>query len=148
MAYTFDDAFVEVATHVKAQWDIGVPAIVGFADPELRLAETESPKLFTKTGGRFVMESVTNPQSSLRNAEFGQRYTNYGIVIVQLLIRRNGEESPSIARKLGDYVKDIFRDPAFPGCSIFQNTRVLSLEPEAMFLRRNVVTEYQFDELT
>lgn len=148
MAYTFDGAYTAVTDYVLAAWLAGVPAIVGIPNPELRFQDVERDTKFQHTGARFVMDSVTNPQSSLRNAEFGQRYANNGIIIVQLLVKRGQVDAAERMRKLGDYLKDIFRNPAFPDGFILQNIRVNRLEPEPDFLRANVIVEYQFDELT
>lgn len=148
MALTFDEAYDMITARLITQWALGTPAIVGTV-PELRFEDVEKagasvPK---KTFGRFVMNQVTGPQASLRNGEHGQRYENNGIIIVQLLIERKNETDAKVARQLSKLVVDIFRDPTFPGCFIFRNIRVPRLEPEPTFLRRNVVLEYQFDEL-
>lgn len=146
MALTFDEAYTIITDRLISEWTAGAPVIVGTV-PELRFEDVEKKDVPTATFGRFVMNQVSGPQGSIRNGEFGQRYENNGIIIVQLLIKRVDETDASIARKLSQLVVDIFRDPAFPGCFIFQNTRVQRLEPEPSFLRRNIVTEYQFDEL-
>jgi len=146
MALSFDEAYTMITDRLIAEWAAGTPVIVGSV-PELRFEDVEKKPVPTSTFGRFVMNQVSGPQASQRNGEFGQRYENNGIIIVQLLIARVDETDAAIARKLAQLVVDIFRDPSFPGCFIFQNTRVQRLEPEPTFLRRNVVTEYQFDEL-
>jgi hypothetical protein len=148
MALTFTEAYVIITDHLQSLWDANVPAIVGIPDPDLRYQDIELAKKFEKTGARFVMDSVTNPQASLRNGEHGQRYENNGIIIVQCLVLRTSVEDNDRAQKLAEYVQSIFRDPAFPGCFIFRNVRINRLEPEANFYRRNVALEYQFDEIT
>lgn len=146
MALTYDEAYLAITSHFQSKWDAGTTAIVGMV-PEVRYAGIEKPDVPVKTFARFVMEPVTNPRSTLRNAEYGQRFENNGIIIVQLLVRRVDETAAKQVRKLGMFAQNIFRDPAFPGCFIFRNIRINNLEPEPSFLRANVVTEYQFDEL-
>lgn len=149
MAYTFTEAYTIITDHLQAAWDAGIPAIVGIPNPELRYQDIKLKEKFTDTGARFVMDSVTNPQSSLRNGEFGQRYENNGIIIIQCLYRiKNGVEENDKVQAMAEYLQNVFRDPAFPGCFIFQNVRINRLDPEPQFLRRNVIIEYQFDELT
>lgn len=147
MALTFDEAYTVITDHLQVQWALLTPAIVGTV-PELRFEDIEKPDIPTATFARFVMSEVSSPQASMRNAEYGQRYENNGIILVQLLIYRDTGKPAEIARKLGTMTKNIFRDPAFPGCFIFQNIRVNTLESEPRYLRRNVIVEYQFDELT
>jgi len=148
MAYTFDEAYTLITDHLQTKWDADVPAIVGIAAPELRYEDVKLKEKFTNTGARFVMSSVTNPQANMRNGEFGQRYENNGVIIVQCLILNDTVKAAETARKLSEYVQSIFRDPTFPGCFIFRNVRINRVEPEPQFLLRNVVAEYQFDELT
>lgn len=147
MATTYDAAYTEITNRFIAEWTAGAPAIVGTV-PEIRFAGVEKPEVPTVTFGRFVMNPVSAPQATQRNGEFGMRYEHNGIIIVQLLIRRNRVDAEEIARKLAMLVQRIFRDPRFPGCYIFRNVRINNLEPEDSFLRKNVVMEYQFDELT
>jgi hypothetical protein len=147
MALTFDQAYTVITDHLQTQWTALTPAIVGSV-PELRFDGVEKPGVPETTFARFVMSEVSSPRNTLRNAEYGQRFENNGIIILQLLVDRTEITAASIARKLGDMAKNIFRDPAFPGCFIFRNIRVNTLESEPKFLRRNVIVEYQFDELT
>lgn len=146
MAVTYDEAYTQITGHFLTEWAARAPAIVGMV-PEIRFEDIELTNPPTDTFGRFVMNPVTSPQASLRNGEFGQRYENNGIIIVQLLIRRVDVSDASKARQLAEVAQSIFRDPSFPGCYIFQNTRINTLQPEPSFLRKNVITEYQFDEL-
>lgn len=148
MAYTYTEAYDIITGHVLTKWNADVPAIVGIANPELRFQDVQLDTKFEQTGARFVMDSVTNPQASLRNGEHGQRYENNGIIIVQCLVLRTAVDDNRKAQRLAEYVQGIFRDPAFPGCFIFTNVRINRLSPEPNFIRRNVVCEYQFDELT
>lgn len=147
MAHTYSEAYTIVSEHVLAKWNADVPAIVGKAAPELRFQDVKVESKFVDTGARFVMDSVSNPQSTLRNAEHGQRYENNGIIILQLFVKSDVKVAAERMRNLGDYCKSIFRDPAFPGCFIFRNIRVNRVEPEPQLLRANVIVEYQFDEL-
>lgn len=151
MAYTYDEAYTLITDQFRTRWGAEAAAIVGSVDaPEIRYAGVEKPDIPNRTFGRFVMDPVTNPQASLRNAEFGQRYENNGVIIIQLLVRISefDTKAESVARKLAMLAQDIFRDPAFPGCFIFRNVRINNLAPEAQFIRKNVIAEYQFDELT
>ena len=147
MALTFSEAYTVITDHLQVQWAALTPAIVGFV-PELRFEDVELKEVPTTTFARFVMSEVSSPRNSLRNAEYGQRFENNGIIIVQFMIDRDSVEAASFARDLGQMGKDIFRNPAFPGCFIFRNIRVNRLESEPKFLRRNLIVEYQFDELT
>jgi hypothetical protein len=145
----FDEGYKEVTTRFIEQWEMLAPAIVGMVTaPEIRFQDVELPEPPDETFGRFVMDEVQAPQATMRNAEFGQRFTHYGIIIVQLLIRKRDEGSAEMARKLAECARGIFIDPTFPGCYIFQNVRINNLAPEPQFIRRNVVAEYQFDETT
>lgn len=147
MALTFDQAYTVITDHLQIQWTALTPAIVGSV-PELRFEDVEKKEIPTTTFARFVMSEVSSPRNSLRNAEYGQRFENNGIIILQMLIDRDNIDAADTARKLGQVAKDIFRDPTFPGCFIFRNIRVNRLESEPKFLRRNLIVEYQFDELT
>jgi hypothetical protein len=148
MAVTYDEAYEQITTRFLTQWAAGAPAILGVGIvPEIRFADDEKKDVPVDTFGRFVMNGVSNPQASLRNAEYQTRYENNGVIIIQLLVKRGLVVAPKQARRLAELAQSIFRDPTFPGCYIFQNTRIQNLDPEPAFLRKNIVTEYQFDEL-
>lgn len=146
MALSYDEAYDAITTYFTAEWAAKADDIVGYV-PDIRFAGIEEKEKPTVTFVRFVMNPVSSPQSTLRNAEYGQRYENNGIIIVQLLVERKSVQAEAQARKLAQVAQGIFRDPGFPGCFIFRNIRINNLEPEATWLRKNVITEYQFDEL-
>jgi hypothetical protein len=146
-SYTYDTAYTIITEHFTARWTALTPAIVGSV-PELRFMDVEKAAIPAGTFARFVMDPVSSPQASLRNGEFGQRYENNGIIIIQLLVWKANVQAAEQQRKLGTMCQNIFRDPAFPGCFIFTNIRVNKLTAEADYFRTNVLVDYQFDELT
>lgn len=146
MPLTYDEAYTIITDHFGTEWAAGSNDIVG-TPLELRFAGIEENAVPVASIARFVMEPVSSPRNAYRNAEYGQRFENNGIIIVQLLVARSSAKAAEHVRLLSSMVMNIFRDPSFPGCFIFRNIRVNNLAPEETFLRANVIIEYQFDEL-
>jgi hypothetical protein len=118
--------------------------------PEVRFAGIEKGSIPDDHFARFTMSPVLEAQSTHTNGEYKTRYTIEGLIIIQVFtLRKSGkeQEAEAYARKLAVVARNIFRGRCFAGGIQFRNVRINDLAPEAKYNRRNVIAEYQYDEL-
>lgn len=150
MPTTQEDAYVTVTDRFAAGWNAGAGAIVGGAAPEIRYKDLEKGPIPTDHFCRFSMSTVLESQTSLRDGENGQRYTTQGLIIIQVFAYRAGvkpAEATEFARRLAIVARNIFRGHCFPGGIQFRNVRVNDGATEDKYIRRNVIAEFEYDEI-
>lgn len=99
---------------------------------------------------RVSRQTVTNPQTGFGNSDSQSRakYTNYGILFVQLFIPKTPIDSYSKGQTLAQMlVTESFRNKTTEGKIIFRNPRIQPLPPETDLNRINVVVDYEYDEV-
>lgn len=100
---------------------------------------------------RVSRQTVTNPQTAIQNNYRGQsarRYTNYGLLFVQLFSPKTNGVYPKVEILADALVKKAFRGKSTEHCITFRNARMNEVAPENDWYRLNVVTEYEYDEIS
>ena len=151
MTTNYVDATDEIYTLFKTQWDLKTPDVLPYV-PEVRYGNNEkkgkppSDKFWV----RITIDSVNSEQTSLSTCAgkpYQRRYTDYGLVFVQVFCPKSVANSDEIGKQLASIARATFRGVATPGQVWFRNARINDLPPEDLFYRFNVVAEYEYDEL-
>lgn len=113
--------------------------------------ETNTKPDNSKVWYRVSRQTVSNPKTGFGNSESSRsrgKFTNYGILFVQLFIPKAPTELYQKTTKLAQMiVSRSFRNKTTQGRIVFRNPRIQELLPENDLNRINVVTEYEYDEI-
>ena len=93
---------------------------------------------------RFSQQTVTTQQSTFRS-DTPKRYTTHGLIYIQIFCPKQ-QNSISVGRSLADIAKKIFQGHTTSDNIWFRNSRIRELDPEDLWYRFNIVSEYQYDE--
>jgi hypothetical protein len=147
MPLTYEEAYDLITNRVIAEWPTRSAAAVGSA-VEMRYGGIEKA-IPTTMFARFTMRPVLEGQASLRGgSDSPQRYRAEGLIFIQVFVpKKNGQLAEEQSRKLGEAAKRIFRGKTFDGCVTFTNARVINLDPEELYLRKNMIAEYSYDDI-
>lgn len=143
----YPDAVDAMFSQFNTEWAAGTTAICGYV-PQVFWDGVESATALdtSKYWARVSEQQVTSEQSTFRNESMKKRQRNHGLIFVQVFAPRSVANSMDIGRKLANYAKNIFKGKSTNGRIWYRNSRVLTLSPEEMYNRFNVVSEYEHDE--
>jgi hypothetical protein len=147
MPLTYEEAYDLITNRVIAEWPTRSAAAVGSAvEMRYKGIEKEIPSTMF---ARFTMRPVLEGQASFRGGEDNpQRYKAEGLIFIQIFVpKKIGQVGEEYSRKLGEAAKRIFRGKTFDGCVTFKNVRVVDLDPEEMYLRKNMIADYEYDDI-
>jgi hypothetical protein len=151
MTIAYPAAVDEMFKQFNDRWTAGAGAIVGYV-PEVRWQDQE--KNGKPDGSRYWVrvseQQVLAPQRTLSNqvGEVGiRRYEVSGLLFVQLFAPKSVVDAPEKLRLLAVLARDSYRGKTTDGGIVFSNVRINRLPMEELYLRCNVVAEYEFDEL-
>lgn len=151
MTTTYSEARNQINELFAAAWKANTAAIAGYVpNIEWQGVQPRDKPESSKYWARVSVQSVFEEQTTLSTCEGrpGQkRYTASGLVFVQLFCPKSIIGSFETGGKLAQVAKKAFRGKTTPGKVWFRNCRINELEPEALFYRFNVVTEFEYDEL-
>ena len=142
------DAKNEIFAAATTGWNAAMPAIVG-TNHELRYYgikyQTEVP--VTKFWGRLSIQTVMEEQTTLRNST-GKRYTSYGTMILVLFVPTIEAQAATKLDQIAEALRNIFR-VCTPADNVqFARARINdNIDPEAAWLRANVIAEWQYDQI-
>lgn len=151
MTTNYESARDEMFALLNVAWQAGASAIVGYT-PEIRWQGiTKEGKVdVSKYWARVSIESVDGEQTTLSDCAgaLGQkRYTDYGLVFVQLFAPIEAQQSQLKLGRLGMLARNAYRGVSTDGKVWFRNARIKTIPDELEFHRLNIVAEYQYDEL-
>lgn len=153
MPLSREEAIDLMFARFRTAWNAQAAAIVGYV-PDVQyqginaFAKPNTARYFARVSQRTVLES----QSTL-STQCGlpgqKRFTTDGLLFVQIFGPTTDKKASLLAPRLARIARNAYRSNV-PGDSIlYRKARIQDgLEPEAEFVRFNVVTEYQYDELT
>ena len=99
---------------------------------------------------RANMTTVGEPQSTLSTCigePFSNRYTSFGLVIIELYIPKQGNIY-ELATQLATHLRDVYRKSGSSSGVIYRKARINdNISAEANFKRINVIAEYEYDEI-
>ena len=151
MTIEFDQARDEIFTLFNTAWQAETGAVAGYV-PEIRWqgVEYRDTPDGSKFWARVTKDTVLEEQTTLSTCEGkpGQkRYTASGLVFVQIFCPKSNTQAFAIGQKLAKIARNAFRGKTTPGKIWFRNVRINELDPEELYYRFNVVTEFEYDEL-
>lgn len=147
----FDQARDEINTLFLTAWNANAGAVVGYV-PEIRWQGVQYRDLpdGSKFWVRVSKQTVFEEQTTLSTCEGkpGQkRYTASGLVFVQVFCPKSNTQAFTLGQTLAKIARNAFRGKTTPGKIWFRNVRINELDPEELYERFNVVTEFEYDEL-
>lgn len=147
MSITYAEAVDEMFALVQTTVVNDTSAIIGY---ELQVewvgVENETPLDLTKYWIRVSENTVTEEQATLRNGSFKTRYETDGLIIVQLFCPKSDAQAMEKGRSLAMLLRNTFRGKS-TDCVWFRNSRINNLPAEDNWLRFNIISEYEYDEL-
>lgn len=144
---TYEQAIDDMFGLFNAAWIAGTNDIVGYI-PEIRWSGVEAPTApdRSKFWARVSQKTSFETQSTLRNGNSGQRYTNQGTVYVQIFCPVSESGSITKGRKLGELARNAFRGKHSINGVWFRNARILEMPTEQDWFAFTVRTDYIYDE--
>ena len=148
MSATYQQAIDEIFQVFNDAWNLGSAAIVGYI-PETRWQGVEIPSKanYSKYWVRVSQQTIGEPQTTLRNADDGQRYTPYGLCMIQLYCPRSDSENMQKGRSLAALARNAYRGQSTPSQVWFRNARIVEVEPDEKWTKFNILVEYEYDEI-
>lgn len=140
------DAKNEIFGVVASQWATVLTPIVG-TNNELRYFGVKYPTEVpvTKYWGRLSLQTVNEDQENLRNDV--RRYRSYGVAMLLLFAPINDAQAATNLDKISDGLRNLFRHCTAADNVQFSRARVVdNIDPEAAWLRANVVAEYEYNQ--
>ena len=152
MTLNHDQAKDEMFAAFNAAWSAGSAAIVGYV-PEVRWPgkEEDKPdgsKFWARVSEQVVDEPQTSLSACLGESQNAMRTTCYGLLFVQIFAPKSVDDGYDKGDKLAQLGKTAFRGKKTSGGVWFRNARATSLPAEDLWNRFNVVTEYEYDEVS
>lgn len=142
------DAKNEIFAATLTGWNLALPPIVG-TNHELRYygVKYQSEVPVTKFWGRISLQTVLEEQTTLRNSD-QKRYSSNGILILGLFIPTADAQAATKLDLIAEGVRNIFRVCTPPDNVQFARARINdNIDPEAAWLRANVIAEWQYDQI-
>lgn len=114
-----------------------------------QITKIENPPV-DKIWLRARMMTVGEPQATLSTCvgePFSNRYTSYGLIIIELYIPKQGNNY-NLAEQLATHLRDVYRKSGSSSGVIYRKARINdNIAPEENFKRLNVIAEYDYDEI-
>jgi len=145
----FVSARSALCAHVDEAWQAGAVGIVGYI-PELRFPRIvyKEPVNPSVHWGQVSIQSVMSSQTAFGSGNKQRRYTEDGLIFIQLFAPKSEIEGAEQQDQLAHIMRAAFRGRSVPGKIWFRNARINDLDPEDEMLRLNVVAEYEYNEIT
>lgn len=145
------DGINEIRAKVWNAWLDGSAAIAGYV-PEMRFADVGLPSTPDKSKfwARLSVVDLTDQQATLstaHNIPGKRRYRANGQVVLQVFGPVNVDQSDYVMGKLCELVQNTLRGGKTPGGIWFRNVGIRPLPSEDLFYRRNVVCEFERDDI-
>lgn len=147
----YSDGVNEIRAKIYDAWRADSVAIVGYV-PEMRFADIELAETPDKSKywARLSVLPNQDEQATLSTAHSipgKRRYVERGFIVLQVFGPRLGTNADYLLGKLCELVQNTLRGGTTPGGIWFRNVGIRPLTPEDLFLRRNVMCEYDRDEI-
>lgn len=147
----FDQARNEINSLFLTAWNLYSATIVSYV-PEIRWQGVQyrdlpdGSKFWVRVSKQTVFEEQTT-LSACEGAPGQKRYTASGLVFVQIFCPKSNTQAFELGQELAKIARNAFRGKTTPGKIWFRNVRINELNPEELYERFNVVTEFEYDEL-
>lgn len=147
MTTTEEAAYDDIRATFKAQWDFATAAIAGYVPTVLYGGNVQAKPPADQCWCRISTQTVMSEQAALSDSVGKRRDETSGIVAVQVFVPLATPDGDLLARRLATAAKKAFLRRSVSGTIWFRRARVVELEPDGTSHRRNVVAEFEYDEL-
>jgi len=144
---TEEAAYNEMRATFKAKWDFGAAAIAGYIPVVLYGGVVGVVPPADQVWARVSSSTVLTDQAALSDAGGRRRDETSGIITVQIFVPLALDDGDLLSRRLATLAKKAFLRRSLSGTVWFRRSRVRDLEPDGTHHRRNVVAEFEYDEL-
>lgn len=153
MTTTYTQATADMFGLLKPVWDVQVTAALGLTVPaELRWQGNEKEQSIPGDvfWGRISRQTLESEQTSLSTCVGtlgGRRYTEFGLIFVQLFGPISDGASQAKLGKVAELMRNALRRKSTPNVVWFRRASINELPQEKRFNRLNVVAEFNYDEV-
>jgi len=144
---TYEQALADIFGLFNTAWVAKTTAIVGYVPP-VRWPGIEQPTTpdRSKFWARVSQKTSNESQTTLRNGDNGQRYTNRGTLYVQIFCPVSESGSISKGRKLAEVARDAFRGKHSLNGVWFRNAKIVEMPTEQDWFAFTAQVDYIYDE--
>lgn len=115
-----------------------------FPETEINFGKASKEKYFA----RFSTQSVRQQKSSVGSPEDSKaRYTNNGLIFVQVFAPLFLADGPTVGRQLAEAIRNAYRKAQTDASVWYRNARIEEMTNDGTFFQYRVIVEYEFDEL-
>lgn len=157
MSATYDVANDAMKSIVDSAWTNGAAAIIASATvsyiPVLYFQGIE-PQIGPNSDqywARWSRQSISAHQTTLRDGVNGKRYSDEGLIFVQVYAPMEIATASQKGEQLAMLIRESMRSLGSannPHAIVFTNLRINELAPDNKSYRWNVVAEYKYDDIT
>ncbi len=145
MTTNYIDAIDEMFSLFLADWKAKTTAIVGYVPVIFWPGDKKEPDI-SKYFCKVSQQTVNEEQTALKSKN--KRYENNGLLFVQIFCPSSDVAASSKGALLAVVARNAFRGKKTSGGVVFHNVRIQELPAKDNSERFNVVSEYEYDELT
>ena len=151
MSVTYEQAYAELANAVATVWANG-PALIN--QPKITMPiilankEPDTPYSADQYYGRFIALDSRSPQTTFATNQGGvdtRRFRTYGNAYMQIFTPQAEPTSEADSQALAGMVQAALRQST-PNVTV-SNVRIKLLPSDTNYYRRNVVADYNYDEI-
>jgi hypothetical protein len=129
-------------------WTANAPGIVGYV-PHILWYGSEEQNLpdRTKYWARVSHKILSTVQTSFRNGDIGQRYTNRGMLSIQIFCPFTVSKGITKGRNLASLARNAYTNKETEGGVWFRGGKIVEGRIDKDWVPLTVLVETQFDEL-
>lgn len=144
---TYEQALADMFGLFNTAWAASSPAIVGYVPP-VRWPGIEQPTTpdRSKFWARVSQKTSNETQTTLRNGDNGQRYTNRGTLYVQIFCPIAEAKAITKGRQLSEVARNTYRGKHSVNGVWFRNAKIVEMPTEADWFAFTVQVDYIYDE--
>ena len=144
---SYEQALADIFGLFNIAWTAKTTAIVGYI-PNVAWPGIEQPTTpdRSKFWARVSQKTSFETQSTLRNGDNGQRYTNQGTLYVQIFCPVSEVGSISKGRRLATLARDAFRGKHSLNGVWFRNAKIVEMPTEQDWFAFTAQVDYIYDE--
>lgn len=148
MTTTYKGATDEIYKAFNSAWAAGTTALVGYvpfiAWPGI---DTGTAPDASKFWVRISTQGINSEQGTLSEnivTDGSRRFETFGLIFLQIFAPKRND-ADVLALKLAQLAQNIFRNRTEN--VIFRNSYIRELQPENGAIRKNVIAQFEFDEI-
>ena len=142
-----EDAFNDMRATFLNGWSAASQSIAGYAVSVLYSGNVTDKPPVNKCWVRISSKTVLTEQAALADQNGKRRDETTGLIFVQVFVPLSQPDGDLLSRRLCVLARKAFLRRSLSGTITFRRARVAELDADGTYHRRNVVAEYEYDEL-